>query len=304
MFKKKVVFLFIIFISLVFSFSFATEPETNKVFDTSVRVHENLDPIAVPERDINLKINNLTRDCRVYLYLPTEMLKYNLEKFLNNNLDNEFLVEAMEARDLKELLDKEDYLGYIEYFKSYGFNKESNEIELRHYSFCLDSVEVLDYVEYNGKKYINMKIFPNEDNEFKIVTKDYFTNYNSNDIIFLIEEYGQLTYITLDDRGFTLNPEHPNISEINVVYDYQAKENDDDLEMKAQIAYWILDLILIIILLIILIILMNRHKKKKEELEARKFWKKKLTKEEIKEEKKRKKQERKELLKEIKSKKT
>ena len=308
MFKKKLIFLKLIFISLVFvffslTFSYATEQDVNKVWDTSVRIHENLDPIAVPERDINLRINNLTRDCRVYLYLPVEMLRYNLEKFLNNNLENEFLVEAMEARDLKELLDKEDYLGYIDYFRQFGFKKESNEIELRHYSFCLDSVEILDYEEYNGKRYIKMKIFPNEDHEFKIITKDYFTNYNSNDIIFLVEEYGNLTYINLQDRGFTQNPEHPNISEINIDYDYQSKENDDDLEMKAQIAYWILDLILIIIALIIFILLVNSHKKKKEEIEARKFWKKKLTKEELKEEKKKKKEEKKALIKEIKAKK-
>ena len=39
-----------------------------------------------------------------------------MEKFINNNLENEFETEREIAEDLKEILDEEDYLEYIEYF--------------------------------------------------------------------------------------------------------------------------------------------------------------------------------------------
>lgn len=301
---KRYIFLhFILFIFLItYEFcSFATEPvPTNEfIFDNTVREHP-MNAIQVPERDINLRINNLTRDARVYLYIPTEMLRYNMEKFLNNNLNNDFLIEAWEADDIKELLDNEKFIEYVKYLKTFGFKKDSNEIELRHYSFCLDSVELLDdYVEYNGNKYVSMKIFPNEDNEFRIITKDYFANYNSNNIKFMIDEYGVETYIDLTNYSFTTNPNSTNITEMNIDYDFQSAVDPDEIERTIKTVYLIIYIILVIFLIIILSALIRHHIKKKEELEERKFWKKKLTKEE----KKRKKEEQKELLKEIKKKK-
>ena len=145
MLKRKFFLCFALFISLILigNYVVATEVANELIFDNTVREHP-MNAIQVPERDINLRINNLTRDSKVYLYIPIEMLRYNMEKFLNNNMNNDFMIEAWESNDIKELLDKEDYLGYVEYLKKYGFKKESNEIELRHFTFCLDSVELLD----------------------------------------------------------------------------------------------------------------------------------------------------------------
>ncbi len=307
MLKRNFFLHFILFIFLITYAicSFATEsvPTNEFVFDNTVRKHP-MNAIQVPERDINLRINNLSRDAKVYLYIPTEMLRYNMEKFLNNNLNNDFLIESWEADDIKELLDNEKFIEYVKYLKTFGFKKESNEIELRHYSFCIDSVELLDdYVEYNGNKYVSMKVFPNEDNEFKIITKDYFVNYNSNNILFMIDEYGAKTYIDLTNYSFTTNPNSTNITEMNIDYDFQSSVDPDEIERITTIVYLIIYIILLIVLIIILSLLIKHHIRKKEELEERKFWKKKLTKEEKKAEKKRKKEEQKELLKEIKNKK-
>ena len=299
--KNKLIFVAILIVLIsVCCISYATEPETNEiVFDSSERNHEMI-AIDVPERDINLKIDNLNRDCRVYMYIPIELFRYNMEKFLNNNMNNDFLIEAWESNDLKAFLDKEDFLGYVNYLKRYGFEKEKNEIELRHYSFCLDSVELLDdYVEYNGNKYINFRIFPNEDNEFKIVMKDYLANYDSRNIVFYIDEYGNKAYIDLNNYNFTTKPGHPNVTELNVDYEFQSTVDEEELERATQIAYLIVNIIVVIIIFIIISLLIRRHKKKKEEIEARKFWKKKETKEE----KKQRKKEQKELLKEIKGRK-
>ena len=55
-------------------------------------------------------------------------------------------------------MDKNDYLGYIEYFLENGFEVKPNEIELRHYCFCLGKSELIDYREYNNSKYIQIKL--------------------------------------------------------------------------------------------------------------------------------------------------
>jgi hypothetical protein len=250
--------------------------------------------IEVPEKDINLKIENLTRGCDVYLLLPENLIKYNMEKFISNNKDNEFSVEAEEAEKIEEYLDNNDYLGYINYFLEIGFEVESNEIELRHYCFCFGNAKIIGYYEYNNTNYIQVKINLNDENEFKLIMKDYLVNYDARDIKFMINEYNSITYIDLDDRQFTTNSEKSNITECNIVYNFYSNEDYNEIENSIKITYLIIYIILIIIILIILRKLINKHKIQKEEIESRKFWKKKLTKEEKKEEKEKLKQQKKE----------
>lgn len=286
MFRKKIVTIFLIvslFSMLMCNFCEATEI-TNNQFDNTVR-HHKIDSIQMPETNINLKISNLGRGCNVYLLLSENLLRYNLDKYLNNNYENDFLTEAKKARQIKEFSDNGDYLGYIEFLKEFGFEcDEENEIELRHYCFCIgEQHEVIGYFEHNNAKYIQIKLHLNDDNEFKLIMKDYLVNYNSLDTKFLIEEYGAKTFIDLEHIGFTSLGE--GVRACNVDFEYQTKEDYEAIENSIRIAYLIIYIILILLALIILILLIKRFIRKKREKEERKFWKKKLTKEEKKEQK-------------------
>ena len=199
MIKNKRLFLalIILIITTIFSnISLATEVNITNTENTKFH---NPPSIQVPETNINLKINNLTRGCNVYILLSENLLRYNMEKFINNNLDNPHEIEAKEAQKVKNFLDKNDYLGYIEYYKETGFDVKSNQIELRHYCFCLGNSEVIGYLDYNEVKYVQIKINLNENNEFKAILKDYFTRYDIRDTKFLIDEYGSKTYIDLNN---------------------------------------------------------------------------------------------------------
>lgn len=248
-----------------------------------------IEAISVPEVDINLKIENLTRGCNLYILIPEELLKYNMEKFISNNKDNPYIVEAQEAQKLQEFLDKEDYIGYVNYFKEIGFNqKVDNRFELRHYCFAMgneEETEVVGEYEYNDSKYVQISIKLNNENQFKIVMKDYLVNYDASNIKFMIDEYGSFTYINVSDYGFNANPENSNIKESNIEYTYYESGEFESIENATRISYIIIYIILAIILLIIIIKLVKKHKEDKQEIEDRKFWKKKLTKEEKKNEK-------------------
>lgn len=278
----RIIIILAISIVTIFNVSYATEVNTNTNVDT--RFH-NPEALKVPETDINLKIENLTRGCKIYLLLSENLLKYNLEKFINNNTENPYLMEAEEAEDLQNFLNNADYLGYIDYFNELGFEVEDNEIELRHYCFCLGTSKVIGYLEYNNINYVQIEINLNENNEFKLILKDYLTSYDSSDTKFMIDEYGTETYIDLTNISYTANPEYSNITECNVTYSFYSNEDFESIERATRIAYLIIFIILIIIILIILICFIKRHIRKKQEIEDRKFWKKKLTKDEKKAEK-------------------
>lgn len=295
--KRKINIIYILILIMIVLFSgvsFATEVNTTNTTDTK---YHNPPSIVVPEKNINLKIENLTRGTNVYLLLPEALLRYNMEKFVSNNLENPYEIQARVAREIKGYMDKNDYLGYVEYFIDSGFEVNPNEIELRHYCFCFGNSEVIDYTEYNGTKYVQVKLHLNDNNEFKMIFKDYLESYDCSGIKFMIDEYGSYSYIDVASYPLTTNKDASNILEYNVNYEFKAKEDYEDIEKSIKITYLIIYIILTIFALIILVALIKRHIKKKEEIEARKFWKKKLTKKEKKEEKKRLKEEKKEAKK-------
>lgn len=251
-----------------------------------------IEAIQVPENDINLKIENLTRGSEVYVLLPETLLRYNMEKYINNNLNNSYQIEAEKAHDVQDFLNENDFVGYVNFYKEEGFNQEeNNQIELRHYCFALGDSEVIGQIDYNNLKYVQIKINLGNENNFKIVLKDYLAEYNSTDIKFMIDEYGSKTYIDMPQTGYVQNLENQNIKECNINYSYMETNEYNSIEKATKITYIIIYIILIIIVIIIIILLIKRHLKKKKELEERKFWKKKLTKEEKKEEKKKQKEE-------------
>lgn len=256
-----------------------------------------IEAIAVPEVDINLKIENLTRGCKLYILIPENLLRYNMEKFISNNKDNPYLVQAEEADELQEFLNKNDYVGYVNYFKEIGFNqKVNNRFELRHYCFAMgqEETEVIGEYEHDGQKYVQISIKLNEENQFKLVMKDYLVNFDPSGIKFMIDEYGSITYIKVKDYSFSQNLEKSNITEANINYSYIDNSEYNSIENATKITYIILYIILLIIILVIIFLIIKKYKAKKQEVEDRKFWKKKLSKEEMKEEKRKLKEQKKE----------
>lgn len=259
--------------------------------------------ISIPEKDINLKIENLTQGCTAYLLLPESLLKFNMERFIDNNKNNPYSLEAEKATKIEKYLKDEDYLGYINFFKELGYPIAYNEIELRHYCFCLGDREVIGEYEYNENKYIQIKINLNDQNQFKLITKDYLVGYDLKDIKFLIDEYGTKTYIDLSDKNFTTNnTENSNITECNINYEFYSTEDFGEIQRAIDLAHIILIILFIISVVIVYFALRKRRIAKKEEKAARRFWEKKLTKEEKIAEKKKLKEEKK-LAKKNKSKK-
>lgn len=293
--RVNVICTLVLIITMLFSVvSMATEVNTT---NTTNGKYHNPEAITVPEKNINLKIENLTRGAEVYLLLPEALLRHNMEKFVNNNLENPYAIQAQVAREIKEFMDNNDYIGYVQYFIETGFEVEPNEMELRHYCFCFGKSELIDYREYNHTRYIQIKLHLNENNEFKLIFKDYLERYDCSGIKFMIDEYGTYSYIDVSSYPLTTNSEKSNISEYNINYEFKNSEDYESIENATRITYLIIYIILIILALIVLIILIKKHIKKKEEIEARKFWKKKLTKEEKKAEKKKLKEEKKEAKK-------
>lgn len=281
--KKKIINIILTIIIMLSSVSYATEVNLNT--ETDSKFH-NTNSIQVPEIDINLKIENLTRGCKVYLLLSENLIRYNMQKFVDNNLENDYDMQANIARTIKGYLDNSDYLGYFEYMRKAGFEVEENEIELRHYCFCLGNFEVVGYTNYNNTQYIQIAIELNDNSEFKVIMKDYLTRYEIRDTKFMIDEYGSVSYIDLENIALTTNQEKSNITECNVTHTFVKTEDYESIEKATNIAYLIIYILLIILALIVLTILVKRHFRKKQEIEDRKFWKKKLTKEEMKETKK------------------
>lgn len=259
--------------------------------------------ITIPEKDINLKIENLTAGCKVYLLLPENLLKYNMERYISNNKDNPYTLEAEKSDLIEDYLNEGDYLGYIEYFKELGYQISYNEIVIRHYCMCLGDREVVGYLEYNGNNYVQIKINLNDQNEFKLIMKDYLLEYDATDVKFLIDEYGTETYIDLSDKTFTTNAEDASINECNVTFEFYTTEDYGEIQRAIDLAHIILIILFIIAVVIVYFALRKKHKEKKEEKAARRFWEKKLTKEEKKSEKKKLKEEKKQAKKEAKKKK-
>lgn len=249
--------------------------------------------IDIPEKYVNLMIKNLTKGSEVYLLLPEDLLKYNMQKFIDNNIENTYLVEKQKAQQIKKYLDKNDYIEYLEYLIKQGFQCEDNEIEIRHYCFCIGKSEIIGYMEHEGRNYVQIKINLNYNNEFKLIMKDYLVNYDSSNIKFMIDEYGSKSFINLNASEFKTNPDKPHITEYNLIHTFYSNEDYEEIEKATDLAYIIIWIILIIIGVVIFKNIEVKRKAKKQEIEDRKFWKKKLTKEEIKQAKELAKQERK-----------
>lgn len=292
--KKRVNIIFTVVLSIMMLFSVVSIATEVNMSNTTNEKYHNTESITVPEKNINLKIENLTRGTEVYLLLPESLLRYNMEKFVDNNLENTYEIQAQVARKIKKFMDSNDYLGYIQDFIESGFDVEPNEIELRHYCFCFGKSELIDYREYNDVRYVQIKLHLNDNNEFKLILKDYLEKYDCSGIKFMIDGYGSYSYIDVASYSLTTNSEKSNVQEYNINYEFESLEDYESIENATKITYLIIYIILIILTLIILIILIKEHIKKKEEIEARKFWKKKLSKKELKEEKKKLKESKKE----------
>lgn len=264
--KKRIIYLFILIVLLFNSFlvSNASMPLEN--------FHQ-IEALTLPEKDVNLQINNLTRGSEVFLLFPTELLKYNMQKFIQNNIVNEFETEQEIADDLQKLLDKEDYLGYIDYFTNDKYDVAPNAIEFRQYCVAIGQNEVADYHEYENKKYVKFKINLDENGKYRVILKDYFIDTDCSGIKFMINEFNTIRYINVSDYQLTANPEKSAINEYNITIDYVTKEDYDQIELSIKVAYYIIGIIIILTILIILLHELKKYKRKKEEKKEALFYK-------------------------------
>lgn len=278
MYKYRILNILIVFnilISLI-NFSYATELDTNNTANTTGdgRFHSP-EALSIPEKDINLKIENLTLGCEVYLMIPSELFEYNMQKFVENNIENEYMLQKQKAEKIKEYYDKKDCLGYINFLKEEGHEINENTLELRHYAFSInDSIEIIGNIDYNNLSYIQFKI-NSKNNEFKVVMKDYLVNYDCSQITFLIDEYGTKTYIPVSEYNFVQNAEKENLNECNITYTYHTDEDYEEINKAISITYTVIIAILIAIVLLIIILRIIKYRKNKLEIQKRLFWKNK-----------------------------
>ena len=249
--------------------------------------------IMIPEKNIDIKIEDLTEGSRVYALVPTELLDYNMSKFLENNLENEFLTEKEKADKIKRYYDEHDYLKYMDYYIAEGYECGDYEIELRHYCFCIGKSEIVGMIEHNGKNYVQIKLNMSPDNSFLIITKDYLLNYDIRDIIIYIDEYGIDTYIDLNNYNYTKNGTNNLIDEIKLNYKYTPQEDIESINKMTQVSYMVLSILALLLALFVLWRVVKRDKERVQEEKARRFWEKNPTKEELKEQKKKEKEEKK-----------
>jgi len=111
--------------------------------DRSESEYHDYEPLTLPEIDVNLNLNYLTPGCKVYLLFPTDLLRFNMQKFVNNNHDNEFQIEKEKSDKIQEYMDNEDYIGYVNFFLNDKYSVKSNEIEFRQYCIAIGKNEVV-----------------------------------------------------------------------------------------------------------------------------------------------------------------
>ena len=249
--------------------------------------------IMLPERNIEIKIEDLTEGSNVYALIPTELLEYNMSKFLDNNLENEFLTEKEKADKIKRYYDEKEYLKYVDYYIAEGYECGEYEIELRHYCFCMGKSEVIGMYEHNGKNYLQVKLNMSPDDSFLIITKDYFTSYDIRDIVIYIDEYGIDTYIDLNNYNYLKNGTNNLIEQVSLNYKYTPQEDAESIRKATQVVYMVLSILALLLAIFVFWRVIKREKRREKEEQDRRFWEKKPTKEELKEQKRLKKEEKK-----------
>ena len=279
MYKNKILnilVLFLIMIGLV-NYSFATEIEITNTVTTDSKFHK-INALEIPEKDINFKVLNLTRGCECYLLLPNELLNYNLEKFINNNIENQYEVQKKKAQDLKKFYDEKDYIGYIEYLAKEGFEIEENSIEIRHYCFSInESTEIVGYTDYNNSTYVKIKINM-KNNSFKLKMKDYLMDYDVSSIVFLVDEYGEETYVKTSDYPLTKSIENYSVDEYNIDFSLYSKEDYVAINRAIDIGYALIYIIVGVTIICIIVYEIRKRKRHKAEIAERLFWKPKTPK--------------------------
>ncbi len=256
------------FISILLSFFVGTSYAA-----TPVENFHDIEALVLPEKDINLQLNNLTRGCKVYLLFPTELLKYNMEKFISNNIENDFDTEKEIAEKLQKYLDKEDYIGYVDFFSNEPYGVKDNEIEFRQYCVAIGKNEVVDYYDYEDAKYVKFRINLDNENKYRVILKDYFLNVDCSSIKFMIDEFNDIKIIKVSDYPLTHSQLVSNIDEYNISMDYVSQEDYDAIERAIKLTYFVLLLVAFIIIFGILLFSFSRIRKHKQEKKDALFYK-------------------------------
>ncbi len=240
--------------------------------DRSESEYHDYEPLTLPEIDVNLHLNYLTTGCKVYLLFPTDLLRFNMQKFVNNNHDNEFQVEKEKSDKIQEYMDNEDYLGYVNFFLNDKYSVKSNEIELRQYCIAIGKNDVVGYIDHEDKKYVQFKINL-DDGNYRVILKDYFLQTDCSGIKFMIDEFHTYKYISVSDYPLTQNQTQTNISEYNINEDYTTRENYESINRAIRITYFVLFIVAMLILFFFLRYILKRLKQIRKEREEALFYK-------------------------------
>lgn len=231
--------------------------------------------IPIPEKRINIEVVNLTKGVEAYLLIPEDLLEFNMKKFVDNNINNDYIVQQQKAQEIKKFLDSKDYQGYIEYLQKDSYAIDPSQIEIRHYCMCLGDCEIIGKTGYKGVNYLQVKIHFDLNNKFRISLKDYLTEYDCSKIKIMLDEFGSYTYIDVSESEFRKKPDNPVIIENNIKYTFTPKEDYGKIQRNINITYFIIWAIVILVCIYIIKKIIDRRKTKAQEIEDRKFWKKK-----------------------------
>ena len=257
--RKSKVVIYIIIVSVLLSLLFGN------VYGATPRENfHDIEPLVLPEKDINLQLNNLTRGCKVYLLFPTELLKYNMEKFISNNLVNEFDTEREIAEKLQLLLDDKDYIGYIDFVTNEPYAVADNAIEFRQYCVAIGKNEVVDYYDYENAKYVRFKVNLDSENKYKVILKDYYLDTDCSSIKFMVDEFNTVKIINVSDYPLSHSQLYSNIDEYNISIEYTTKEDYEAIENAIKLSYFVLLFIVFLCFFGIVLFEISRIKKRKQ----------------------------------------
>lgn len=245
------------------------------MFSIILSTASSVNAIPIPEKRINIEVINLTPGIETYLLIPEDLLEYNMKKFVDNNINNDYLVQQQKAQEIKKFLDTKNYEGYVEYLQKDSYAIDPSQIEIRHYCMCLGDCEIVGKTGYKGVNYLQVKIHFDLNNKFRVSLKDYLTEYDCSKIKIMIDEYGSYTYIDVSEAEFRKKPDNPVITENNIRYTFTPKEDYGKIKRNINITYFIIWTIVILVTLFIIKKIIKVRKAKAQEIEDRKFWKKK-----------------------------
>lgn len=181
--------------------------------------------MLLPQRTINLTINNLPQNAKVYALISPELLDYNIKDRIKDITNNNSSAHEGELEKLKEFESTKNYLEYVKFLSSeYAINNEyNNAFEIRNYYLDLvEASDILDYYEYNNTKYVEI-LMHFEENKSSIYMSDGLYDYDKLDTKFRIVTSDKEKIISLEAQKYDkIENANRALYEANVSTDYNS----------------------------------------------------------------------------------